>query len=190
MGPPSRSTVAGTHLLTLSLWMSLGGGPRTCSTSWFSSVPVLTTEASCSATLCWPQREDAPPNARGSQGRPLPGYGAHLGSCPAAPGAHKGRHLPGTGPTWAGTKTVLGKQEPCTEPSLQTTPGHLLVRSAPEPFRAGSELTAAPGQVCAPRLHSVQPPSTGFSRGFHCTQGTSSCLYSPPLLSLTPGFLS
>ena len=40
MGPPPCSTVASTHLLTLSLWVSLSGGPRTCNICWLSPHPI------------------------------------------------------------------------------------------------------------------------------------------------------
>ena len=92
--------------------------------------------------------------------------------------------------TWAGTLTVISTQEPYTETSLQTPPPAPLVRADPEHLRAVSELTAAPGQVCAPGRFSVQPPSSGSSRGFQCTRVPGPCFHPPPLFSLLPGFLS
>ena len=83
----------------------------------------------------------------------------------------------------------LSTQEPCTEPSLQSTPSPPVGRSDPEPLRAGPKLTIAPGQVSDPGLH-MQPPSTKSSRDFHCILALGLCFHIPSLLSLIPGFFS
>ena len=95
----------------------------------------------------------------------------------------------GMGLTWGRYPAGLSTQEPCTEPSLQSTPSPPVGQSDPEPLRAGPELTIAPGQVSDPGLH-MQPPSTKSSRDFHCTLELGPCFHIPSLLSLTPGFLS
>ena len=92
---------------------------------------------------------------------------------------------PGRGPIWAGLST----QEPCTEPLLQSTPALFLGRAGSEHLRAGYGLTAAPGQVGDPGLYSVWPPSTGLPEASTAPTALGLCLH-PPLLSLTPGFLS
>lgn len=77
-------------------------------------------------------------------GGPFPGYGAHLSRYP-----DRAQH----------TGTMHRAPPPAP-----------LIRADTEHLRAGPELTAASGEVCAPGLDSVQPPSSGFSRGFHCAQ--------------------
>ena len=166
MGPLTHSTVASTHLLTSSLWMGPGWA---CPGSHL--IPALPTGASLSYSVPAAQRERS--FTRSSQehrvlvGRFLQGYAAHLGRYPAG----------------------LNTQEPCTELSLQSTPSLPVGWSDSEPLRAGPEPTIAPGQVSDPGLH-MQPPSTKFSRDFHCTLALGPCFHIPSLLSLTPGFLS
>ena len=151
--------------------MAQGGlrGPTACPGSHL--IPALPTGASLSYSVPATQRGHS--FTRSSQehrvlvGRLLQGYGAHLGRYPAG----------------------LSTQEPCTEPSLQSTPSPPVGRSDPEPLRAGPKLTIAPGQVSDPGLH-MQPPSTKSSRDFHCILALGLCFHIPSLLSLIPGFFS
>ena len=170
MGPPTHSTMASTHLLTSSHWMGPGWVKGPHCMSWFSSYPSAA-HGGVSKLLCACRRE-----------------GACSHDPPRSTGFWWAGSSKGTGLTRAGTRRAQ-HQELCTEPSLQSAPSPPVGWSDPEPLRAGPELTIAPGQVSDPGLH-MQPPSTKSSRDFHCTWALGPCLHMPPLLSLTPGFLS
>ena len=161
--------------------------PKTYSTFWFSSHPSNALRR-ITVNNSVPAAKDACSHGA-PKGRPLQRYGAPLGRHPAAPGAHKGRLPPGYG-IHLGRHLDKDRDTGTPETSLQTPPPAPLVRADPEHLRAVSELTAAPGQVCAPGRFSVQPPSSGSSRGFQCTRVPGPCFHPPPLFSLLTGFLS
>ena len=138
--------------------------------SWFSSYPSAA-QGGITKLLCACYTERALvhtilPRAQGSGGQAPPrtwGSGILQGSAP------RNR-----------------VQSPC----CRAPPALFLGRAGSEHLRAGFGLTAAPGQVGDPGLHSVWPPSTRSSRGFHCTRTLGPCLHPLPLFFLTPGSLS
>ena len=149
--------------------------------------------------------------------RPIPGYGAHLGRYPTPTPAHGAlvfRPLPGYGIPWAGPlqsmglpwsgpsqDTELPLQVPwqgwahrnrAHSPHCRALPAHLSLRSDTEHLRAGLELTNSSsdrsvtlGITLCGLLHLV------FQRlPLHPGHQASVSNHHPPLLSLTPGFLS
>ena len=115
---------------------------------------------------------------------------AKRGSLFTYPSQGTGSH--GQTPPRAGDPSGQGSahRNRAQSPCCRAPPALFLGRAGSEHLRAGFGLTAAPGQVGDPGLHSVWPPSTRSSRGFHCTRTLGPCLHPLPLFFLTPGSLS
>ena len=123
--------------------------------------------------------------------RPLPGYGAHLSRYPAAHGALVVRTSQGMELTWAGTRQGWAHRNRAHRPHCRAPPAHLSLRADKEHLRAGLELTNSSSDRSVTLGFTLCGlPLPGLPRASTAAGAPGLCLHPPPLLSLTPGFLS